>query len=67
MKVRVRMRGAQETEPSMLLELRSEPAAGDLLDSPEYGPCEIIGVVSTPNDGCQDAFAVLQMQLSLEM
>ena len=51
----------------MLLELRSEPAAGDLLDSPEYGPCEIVGVVSTPNDGCQDAFAVLQMQLSLEM
>ena len=67
MKVRVRMRGALETEPSMVVELRSEPAAGDLLDSQQYGPCEVVDVIFTPSDRCQDAFALLQMRVPFEV
>lgn len=63
MKIRARLQGALENEPSMLVELRSAPAAGDLLDSQQYGPCEVVDILSTPSDRCQDAFALLQMRL----
>jgi len=50
----------------MLIEMHSAPAAGDLLDSRQYGPCEVVDVLATPFDRCQEAFVVLQMSSPFE-
>ena len=62
MKARFYIRDCVENEPSMLVEMRSPPSTGDVLDSRTYGPCEVIDVVSTPTDRFQDAVVVLQLR-----
>lgn len=60
MKVRLYLNSGFETEPPILVEMRSTPETGDLLDSEQYGPCEVVDVISTPSDRRQDVLILLQ-------
>jgi hypothetical protein len=61
MKARIYLHSEVAVQPSLLVEMRSEPAAGDLLDTELYGPCEVLEVVSTPTDRHQDAVVLLRL------
>jgi hypothetical protein len=62
MKVRIFVRGFTDSTPSQLVKLHSAPVPGDLLDSPHYGPCDVVEVVPTPADRSQDALLLLQLR-----
>jgi hypothetical protein len=61
MKARIYLNSEVAVKPSLLVEMRSAPAAGDLLDTELYGPCEVLEVVSTPADRHQDAVVLLRL------
>jgi len=62
-KIRVCFEPNSGPDNFLLVQMRSAPSVGDLLDSPEYGPCEVVNVVSTPRDRIQDAVVLVQPQI----
>ena len=67
MRVRLYLNSGLEIEPPILVEMRSTPETGDLLDSEQYGPCEVVDVISTPSDRCQDILILLRRSPKLDL
>jgi hypothetical protein len=67
MRMRLYLNSGLETEPPILVEMRSPPETGDLFDSEQYGPCEVVDVISTPADRCQDALIVLRRSAKFDV
>ena len=67
MRVRLYLNSGLEIEPPILVEMRSTPETGDLLDSEQYGPCEVVDVISTPADRCQDILILLRRSPKLDL
>ena len=59
MTVRVELMNGTAVEPRFL-ELRSLPRVGELLESRNYGTCEVVSVVETPHAVGQKAMLVLR-------
>jgi hypothetical protein len=66
MKARIYVHSS-DRDASLLLEMSRPPAEGDLLDTERWGPCEVVDVLRTPKDRCQDALVFIRISNRVEV